>query len=991
MPLHEILQTINLIASVLQPHLVIHQAPAPASLPHRPSQEPPRFSNSRPHPQPHGPPRHWLPPPPRPPNPERPMQPIDSRPTLRNNGRPRTVDLVTFPPRPIQFESDGTAFQDDFSRNPARVEPQRTNEISFIPPPPDAFNPNGELSAAPAGADINAPLTQTLLEPILFESPARAPTVVTSIPEAKRQKRDLIVETTTLKSSEIVVVPSEPLALAKPNLPSRTLVNATRSPKKKVKIPRTRQNKNRTSKLRSKTIKNEGQRKVRSKRLVNFSSVVQRYHDYLSRLIELLFKSDKTQFNTTNDESQNLPEPFTLISSSNNEMYEAILTPKGEQHDEIQNINLSPQKKSSLVWHILKQPWLYISRNTSKGKQKKFPKKKSPQKQGFIYLFPTYYTAPQVSHQSNPSIYTKNSHLSPNNNYLHSNAITNFATYADPYRSQQITQRPFLSSWKTGYFSKAFVPSVNNIPVMQSIKVPDDYSRNRPGYVRDPIMKKNPQKIETGDALVINQLSLNSNDRDSPRAGDPMNMYFATDINSHEDGTEVRGNLNNEKSRGKLLTTPLVHDSSLNIVDIRIHEIENSTSGPLKEKSYLYFEKNSPYHRNTSKGTDKNFAASTPLDGTLYSDFLSQVESLGVIDDEVVENKMEEQLHSQQTPESTYINIFSQNNSDVNFDDYDLDNDNHDKIDAESFIDFLALHNPRTILTDSGDAETVKRTNEEDLKERVSEEEQSQYLSESDFIDPISSALISSGLTSLEKNESISEDVFENMVNEQGQSKIFARPKQKQDKEMNIFHLLGTFEMEEFNELQKSKHRSESLEEVAEEALLHTHDVESPVRDFCIHRSFNSRFRDTAYLFSWDDAILENTTVPWVDARNFCRRQCMELVSLSEEEEETFVYRMMTYGGIPMAWTSGKFCEGKDCYTTSPWLWSGITSKVVPVTNWLDGQPDNHMGNIGGDLEACAAAEIYGDLAGVSDADCNKSLPFICKDNDDLLRSVGLL
>ena len=92
-----------------------------------------------------------------------------------------------------------------------------------------------------------------------------------------------------------------------------------------------------------------------------------------------------------------------------------------------------------------------------------------------------------------------------------------------------------------------------------------------------------------------------------------------------------------------------------------------------------------------------------------------------------------------------------------------------------------------------------------------------------------------------------------------------------------------------------------------------------------------------------------------------------------------------------MAWTSGKFCEGKDCYTTSPWLWSGITSKVVPVTNWLDGQPDNHMGNIGGDLEACAAAEIYGDLAGVSDADCNKSLPFICKDNDDLLRSVGLL
>ncbi|XP_065572750.1 uncharacterized protein LOC136035095 [Artemia franciscana] len=989
MPLHEILQTINLIASVLQPHLVIHQTPAPASLPHRPSQEPPRFSNSRPPPQPHGPPRHWLPPPPRPLNPKRPMQPIDSRPTLRNNGRPRTVDLVTFPPRPIRFESDGTAFQDDFSRNPAQVEPQHTNEISFIPPPPDAFNPNGELSAAPAGADINAPLTQTLLEPILFESPARAPTVVTSIPEAKRQKRDLIVETTTLKSSEIVVVPSEPLALAKPNLPSRTLVNATRSPKKKVKIPRTRQNKNRTSKLRSKTIKNEGQRKVRSKRLVNFSSVVQRYHDYLSRLIELLFKSDKTQFNTTNDESQNLPEPFTLISSSNNEMYEAILTPKGEQHDEIQNINLSPQKKSSLVWDILKQPWLYISRNTSKGKQKNFPKKKSPQKQGFIYLFPTYYTAPQVSHQSNPSIYTKNSYLSPNNNYLHSNAITNFATYADPYRSQQITQRPFLSSWKTGYFSKAFVPSVNNVPVMQSIKVPDDYSRNKPGYVRDPIMKKNPKKIETGDAPVINQLSLNSNDRDSPRAGDPMNMYFATDINSHEDGTEVRGNINNEKSWGKLLTTPLVHDSSLNVVDIRIHEIQNSTSGPLKEKSYLYFEKNSPYHRNTSKGTDKNFAASTPLDGTLYSDFLSQVESLGVIDDEVVENKMEEQLHSQQTPESTYINIFSQNNSDINFDDYDLDNDNHDKIDAESFIDFLALHNPRTILTDSGDAETVKRTNEEDLKERVSEEEQSQYLSESDFIDPISSALISSGLTSLEKNESISEDVFENMVNEQGQSKIFARP--KQDKEMNIFHLLGTFEMEEFNELQKSKHRSESLEQVAEEALLHTHDVESPVRDFCIHRSFNSRFRDTAYLFSWDDAILENTTVPWVDARNFCRRQCMELVSLSEEEEETFVYRMMTYGGVPMAWTSGKFCEGKDCYTTSPWLWSGITSKVVPVTNWLDGQPDNHMGNIGGDLEACAAAEIYGDLAGVSDADCNKSLPFICKDNDDLLRSVGLL
>ncbi|CAB3231178.1 unnamed protein product [Arctia plantaginis] len=63
----------------------------------------------------------------------------------------------------------------------------------------------------------------------------------------------------------------------------------------------------------------------------------------------------------------------------------------------------------------------------------------------------------------------------------------------------------------------------------------------------------------------------------------------------------------------------------------------------------------------------------------------------------------------------------------------------------------------------------------------------------------------------------------------------------------------------------------------------------------CANRVRHSTYRDArgvlhSYFFSWEHAPTRNLEVDWLDARNICRRHCMDAVSLETPQVHTYVY-----------------------------------------------------------------------------------------------------
>jgi len=63
-----------------------------------------------------------------------------------------------------------------------------------------------------------------------------------------------------------------------------------------------------------------------------------------------------------------------------------------------------------------------------------------------------------------------------------------------------------------------------------------------------------------------------------------------------------------------------------------------------------------------------------------------------------------------------------------------------------------------------------------------------------------------------------------------------------------------------------------------------------------------------SYWMSWnsDEAVLRNARWNWFTARNYCRKRCMDLISIESLDEQNFLGAAMGAGNVREVWTSGR-------------------------------------------------------------------------------------
>ncbi len=68
-----------------------------------------------------------------------------------------------------------------------------------------------------------------------------------------------------------------------------------------------------------------------------------------------------------------------------------------------------------------------------------------------------------------------------------------------------------------------------------------------------------------------------------------------------------------------------------------------------------------------------------------------------------------------------------------------------------------------------------------------------------------------------------------------------------------------------------------------------------------------------SYWISWssDEAALRNARWNWFTGRNYCRKMCMDMVSLETAEEEAFVRSLMAPSNVGDVHTSGRLCDAE--------------------------------------------------------------------------------
>jgi len=170
------------------------------------------------------------------------------------------------------------------------------------------------------------------------------------------------------------------------------------------------------------------------------------------------------------------------------------------------------------------------------------------------------------------------------------------------------------------------------------------------------------------------------------------------------------------------------------------------------------------------------------------------------------------------------------------------------------------------------------------------------------------------------------------------------------------------------------------------------------------------QFNGRNYWFSWQDsnARVRNTKWDWFNARNYCRKRCMDLVSFETQQEYEWVKGFVD-GGVPYFWTSGRKCNFDGCdkpeffpKNINGWFWSANQVKMGPTNggqfhDWShtggagQRQPDNReQVQQGGEEEACMAVlnNFYGDGVKWHDVACHHEKPIICEDEPGHLQFV---
>lgn len=126
----------------------------------------------------------------------------------------------------------------------------------------------------------------------------------------------------------------------------------------------------------------------------------------------------------------------------------------------------------------------------------------------------------------------------------------------------------------------------------------------------------------------------------------------------------------------------------------------------------------------------------------------------------------------------------------------------------------------------------------------------------------------------------------------------------------------------------------------------------------CANRVRHATYRDArgvahSYFFSWEHQPTRNLEVDWLDARNICRRHCMDAVSLETPQENEFIKQRIARGNVRYIWTSGRKCNFNGCdrpdlqpQNINGWFWSGSGAKIGPTTQRNTGDW-SHTGGYG--------------------------------------------
>jgi len=158
------------------------------------------------------------------------------------------------------------------------------------------------------------------------------------------------------------------------------------------------------------------------------------------------------------------------------------------------------------------------------------------------------------------------------------------------------------------------------------------------------------------------------------------------------------------------------------------------------------------------------------------------------------------------------------------------------------------------------------------------------------------------------------------------------------------------------------------------------------------------------YYFSWLDSDFrtKNTKWSWFNARNYCRKRCMDLVSFETQQEYDYIKGFID-SSVPYFWTSGRLCDFDGCdrpdlfpKNINGWFWSASQVPMPPTNgsrfnDWSPTggfrpprrQPDNREEiQLNGETESCMAVlnNYYGDGIRWHDVACNHEKPIICED-----------
>lgn len=186
--------------------------------------------------------------------------------------------------------------------------------------------------------------------------------------------------------------------------------------------------------------------------------------------------------------------------------------------------------------------------------------------------------------------------------------------------------------------------------------------------------------------------------------------------------------------------------------------------------------------------------------------------------------------------------------------------------------------------------------------------------------------------------------------------------------------------------------------------------LDAPIPELCAQRIIHERTPDgKGYFFSWRDLALQGVERDWLSVRNFCRQRCMDSVSLETSNENEWIKQRVAEAKIKYIWTSGRICDFKGCdrpdlqpLPINGWFWTAELQKLAPTTERFQGdwspsggvgqpQPDNREQiQQNGAPENCLAVlnNFYNDGIHWHDVACHHKKPWVCEENDALLKYV---